>query len=183
MLFPVFLLLAFMLIPVTTPASEIEIEIIKSRNLLTVKDGERTIREYHIALGKGGNGSKRKLGDKKTPTGVYKIMDFKEDSKFHYFIHIDYPNLLDAWYGYKNRIITASDFKDIASAYKNSQKPPQSTALGGYIGIHGLGEESEEKLMIHEGINWTEGCIALTNNEVLDLRKYVDVGTRVVIRE
>ncbi|MDX1519925.1 MAG: L,D-transpeptidase, partial [Gammaproteobacteria bacterium] len=121
--------------------------------------------------------------DKKTPTGVYKVMDFKSDSKFHFFIQLDYPNLLDAWYGYKNQIISATEFKNIASAYKNRSKPPQSTALGGYIGIHGLGEESDEKLMIHKEYNWTEGCIALTNNEIADLKKYVDIGTRVVIKE
>lgn len=178
------LLLAVILVPLPSKAaSDYEIVIIKSRQILAIKNGTKTVKQYRIALGKGGNGTKRKQGDKKTPTGVYKVMEFNEDSKFHYFIQLDYPNLLDAWYGYKNQIITASEFKDIASAYKNKQKPPQSTALGGYIGIHGLGDESDEKLFIHQEFNWTEGCIALTNHEVSDLRKYVDIGTRVVIKE
>ncbi len=164
-------------------AGEFEIEIVKSKQRLLVKNGQQTVKSYRVALGKGGTGTKRKLGDKKTPTGVYKVMDFKSDSKFHFFIQIDYPNLLDAWYGYKNEIISAAEFKNIASAYKNADKPPQSTALGGYIGIHGLGSVSDEKLFIHEEYNWTEGCIAMTNDEVLDLRKYIDIGTRVVIKE
>ncbi len=160
-----------------------DIEISKSDQQLLVKDGERTIKQYRVAYGKGGKGTKRELGDKKTPVGVYKIIDFKSDSKFHFFMHLDYPNLLDAWYGYKNEVITAQEFKNIATAFKTNQKPPQNTPLGGYIGIHGLGQTTEQKLIIHEGFNWTEGCIALTNEQINDLRQYVSIGTKVIIKE
>ncbi len=98
-------------------------------------------------------------------------------------MQLDYPNLLDAWYGYKNNVITAGEFKKIAFAFKGKQRPPQNTALGGYIGIHGLGESTREKLKIHEALNWTEGCIALKNGEINALRQYVSIGTRVTIKE
>ena len=98
-------------------------------------------------------------------------------------MQLDYPNLLDAWYGYKNNVISASDFKKIAYAYKQKKIPPQNTRLGGYIGIHGIGEETDQKLMIHNGFNWTDGCIALTNEQISELRKYVDIGTKVIIKE
>ena len=160
-----------------------DIEISKSEQQLIVKEGNRTIKQYHVAYGKGGKGTKRILGDKKTPVGVYKIVDFKDDSKFHLFMQIDYPNLLDAWYGYKNEVISAQEFKNIATAFKTKNIPPQNTPLGGYIGIHGLGETTEQKLLIHEGFNWTEGCIALTNEQINDLRQYVSIGTKVVIKE
>jgi len=160
-----------------------DIVISKSERQLSVKTGEQTIKQYRVAYGRGGNGTKRNLGDKKTPIGVYKIVDFKGDSKFYYFMQLDYPNLLDAWYGYKNKVISAVEFKRIADAFKTKQKPPQDTNLGGYIGIHGLGKETEEKLDIQNGFNWTEGCIALTNEEIDDLRKYVTIGTKVIIKE
>jgi murein L,D-transpeptidase YafK len=160
-----------------------DIEISKSDQQLLVKDGDKTIKHYHVAYGKGGKGTKRMLGDKKTPVGVYKIIDFKSDSRFHFFMQLDYPNLLDAWYGYKNEVVSAQEFKNIATAFKTKQIPPQDTPLGGYIGIHGLGETTEQKLLIHEGFNWTEGCIALTNEQINDLRQYVSIGTKVVIRE
>lgn len=160
-----------------------DIEISKSDQQLIVKNGNRTIKQYRVAFGKGGKGTKRKLGDKKTPVGIYKIVDFKDDSKFHFFMQIDYPNLLDAWYGYKNEVISAQEFKNIATAFKTKNIPPQNTPLGGYIGIHGLGVTTEEKLLIHEGFNWTEGCIALTNEQINDLRQYVSIGTKVVIKE
>lgn len=154
----------------------------KNKELVVEKEGE-VIKKYHIATGKGGKGTKRKQGDSKTPQGVYRISKFKESSRFHFFIQLDYPNLVDAWYGYKNKVIDSKEFKRIATAYKNREIPPQDTKLGGFIGIHGLGEENEKKLAIHQDINWTEGCIALTNAEINDLRKFVDVGTPVIIKE
>lgn len=160
-----------------------DIIITKSRQELEVVQGDQVVRQYHIAYGKGGNGPKREVGDSKTPLGVYKIVDFKNNSHFHFFMQLDYPNLLDAWYGYKNNIITAAEFKRIATAYKSRQIPPQDTRLGGNIGIHGIGEITTERLMIHEGFNWTNGCIALTNDQINELRKFVSIGTKVVIRE
>jgi murein L,D-transpeptidase YafK len=159
------------------------LEISKSDKQLTVKKGDETIKSFYIALGKGGKGTKQRLGDKKTPVGDYKITDFKADSKFHYFMQIDYPNMLDAWYGYKNKIISGKEFKKIAFAVRDKHRPPQNTALGGYIGIHGLGESTAERRKIHESFDWTEGCIALKNAEITALRQYVSIGTRVLIKE
>jgi len=164
-------------------AAEYQLVISKKQKQLTVKQGENIIKTFRIATGKGGKGTRIKQGDSKTPIGVYHIVDFKKDSKFHYFMQIDYPNLIDAWYGYKNAIISAEEFKKIASSYKKREIPPQNTHLGGYIGIHGLGPTNEQKLVIHHEANWTEGCIALTNEEINELRQYVKIGTQVVIRE
>ena len=160
-----------------------DVVISRSSQELKIMNGKQMIKHFYIAYGKGGKGAKRILGDSKTPLGVYKIINFKGDSKFHFFMQLDYPNLLDAWYGYKNKIINAKEFKYITTAIKNNDIPPQNTKLGGYIGIHGLGETTDQKLAIHNEINWTQGCIAMTNAEINDLKKYVGIGTRVIINE
>lgn len=97
-------------------------------------------------------------------------------------MQLNYPNLLDAWHGYKDRLISPSEFRQIAQSYKNQEMPPQDTRLGGYIGIHGVGEITDEKMKIHQAVNWTDGCIALTNEEINLLRKYVTIGTPVIIK-
>lgn len=181
-LVPLLLILLFSAIPLVQ-ASEYQILISKKNNELIVEKAGEVVKKYHIATGKGGKGTKRRQGDSKTPIGIYRISEFKKSSRFHYFIQLDYPNLIDAWYGYMNKTIDAKDFKRIASAYKMRKAPPQDTDLGGFIGIHGLGKTNEEKLLIHQEINWTEGCIALTNEEINDLRKFVDAGTTVIIKE
>jgi murein L,D-transpeptidase YafK len=170
-------------VPAAQPGRPLQLEVSKTQNQLLVRDGDRILKRFRIAYGKGGPGKKQKLGDNKTPVGIYRIVDFKDDSRFHLFMQIDYPNPLDAWHGYRTEIIDAGQFRAIATAHRNSSVPPQNTALGGYIGIHGIGEMSDQKLDIHEFENWTDGCIALTNEEVTELRRLVDIGTRVVIRE
>ena len=159
------------------------IEISKSERELHVIYANHLIRSYPISYGKGGRGTKQVRGDNKTPVGSYRIVDFNDDSRFFFFMQLDYPNMRDGWYGYRNHLITASQFKAIAVAFRNGDTPPQDTALGGFIGIHGIGDDSTEKLEIHRHQNWTEGCIALRNEEVDELRKFVHVGTRVIIRE
>jgi lipoprotein-anchoring transpeptidase ErfK/SrfK len=96
---------------------------------------------------------------------------------------INYPNQVDAWHGYIDNRINAREFKQIIVANRNNQVPPQDTVLGGYIGLHGIGEVTEQKLSIHNKENWTEGCIALTNEEISELRNYVTIGTTIQIRE
>lgn len=183
-LLPIFILASHLISPALQARDhEYRIEISKTDQELRVKKDNQLVATYRIAYGKGANGNKRQLGDNKTPTGHYKVLQFKSNSRFHFFMQIDYPNLLDAWYGYNNQIITAREFKEIATAYKNKRMPPQDTALGGYIGIHGLGEITKQKLDIHGKFNWTDGCIALKNEEITELRKYVSIGTPITIKE
>lgn len=159
------------------------IEINKSARELNVLSGTNVIRSFHIAIGRAEHGAKRTRGDNRTPVGAYQVVDFNNDSKFYFFMLLNYPNTVDAWHGYRNELISASEFREIVMAIKAGKAPPQNTALGGFIGIHGVGEETGETLDIHATFNWTEGCIALTNEEIAELRKYVSPGTKVVIRE
>lgn len=159
------------------------LEVSKSSQELLIKDGDHVVKRFHISIGRGGSGTKRQRGDNKTPTGSYKILDFKANSRFHFFMLLNYPNPVDAWHGYIDNRINAREFKKIIVANRNNEVPPQDTVLGGYIGLHGIGEMNEDKLSIHQRENWTEGCIALTNEEISELRNYVTIGTTVVIRD
>lgn len=145
--------------------------------------GDHVVRHFTASYGKGGDGTKRVEGDQKTPIGTYTISAMRKSDKFYYFMQFNYPNLLDAWYGYQNKVITETQFDEFTSAIKNRKLTPQNTQLGGYIGIHGLGYPTSSQLTIHENLNWTNGCVAITNQEIDYLRQYVDVGTRVVIRD
>ncbi len=160
-----------------------QIEINKSTRELNVLSGSNVIRSFHISIGRAEHGAKRARGDNRTPVGTYHVVDFNNDSKFYFFMLLNYPNTLDAWHGYRNELISAGEFREIVMAIKAGKTPPQNTALGGFVGIHGLGEETGETLEIHATFNWTEGCIALTNEEITELRKYVSTGTTVVIHE
>ena len=172
--------------PSPTPLGAIgnyEIEIKKTERTLLLKNGPRIQRSYPIAYGRGGPGDKHQAGDGVTPVGSYRIVKIKNHSRFHIFLHLNYPNLKDAFLGLRDHVISEPQFFQILGTLRRQDIPLQNTPLGGAIGIHGIGEITEEKLEIHRTTNWTKGCIALTNDEIDDLMHYIGVGTKVVINE
>lgn len=157
------------------------LEIQKSNRILFVKKNGRVHRTFRVSLGKGGAGDKSKSGDKITPVGTYKISYYNDESRFHFFMQINYPNAKDALHGLKNKTIDRDTFSQIVYAQQENRVPDQKTDLGGALGIHGIGEETDEKLDLHRDENWTNGCIAMKNEEIEELRNFVHIGTTVVI--
>jgi lipoprotein-anchoring transpeptidase ErfK/SrfK len=92
---------------------------------------------------------------------------------------LNYPNLEYASLAYYDGRIDKATYQAIGNALREGKRPPQQTALGGYIGIHGIGAGDP---YIHENINWTNGCVALTNQQIKRLLAWVKVGMRVEIR-
>jgi len=181
--FAVIGLLVMVMAALPAAAATYSLEVKKSDRILFVKNGENVEKTYEIALGRGGNGDKLEVGDNRTPIGTYRIVSFNDNSKFYFFMQLNYPNVKDAFYGLKRNLISRAEFDQIIDALRHGALPPQNTGLGGAIGIHGIGDETRKKLRIHDALDWTEGCIALTNTEIQELRKYVKLGTRVVISE
>lgn len=159
----------------------IVLEVYKSKRLMLVKKDNDLKRTFKIATGSGGSGNKKRNGDNITPTGAYRIVNFKDDSRFHYFMQINYPNARDAVNGLKRSQIDRDQYIQMIAHLKRKQVPDQRTMLGGAIGIHGISEEDEEKLKLHQDENWTQGCIAMTNEEIDELRKFVHIGTPIII--
>ncbi len=157
------------------------IEISKSKQRLQVFQAGTPIRSYRIAYGSGGRGTKLQAGDHKTPEGDYRIIDINPNSKFQLFFLLDYPNQQDIRQALQDGRIQPKHHQRFQQAARQAQAPPQDTPLGGWIGIHGLGHASAKQQHIHQRMNWTQGCIALTNREIRDLKGYISIGTPVGI--
>jgi len=129
-----------------------------SRKVLVYLNGTKKY-EYSAELGKNWVGDKRVRGDKATPEGRYTITRKFERNKTKYYkaLLLNYPNDED----------TAKFIADIARG-----SLPRSAKIGGMIEIHGNGGK---------GVDWTEGCIALTDREMDIIFKIVKVGTPVTI--
>ena len=129
-----------------------------SRKFYVYQNGKRK-HEFDTELGKNWVGDKRVKGDKATPEGMYKITKKFDSSKTKYYkaLLLDYPNEEDL-----------RNFKQEIS----KGTLPASAKIGGLIEIHGNGGK---------GIDWTEGCIALTDKEMDLIYKIVKVGTPVTI--
>jgi murein L,D-transpeptidase YafK len=147
---------------------------------IEIKKGEQTLENLNdIAIGQGGAGFKSHRGDNVTPFGNYRIGWVAEKSSFRKFFGLTYPSSEDAQKALEQGVITQVAYDSIVSAHRSHQVPPQNTPLGGRIGIHGLGRADEK---IHKSINWTHGCIALTNHQIDYLSQWLDKGTLVKIK-
>lgn len=147
---------------------------------LQVMQGERPVQSFdNIAYGRGGVTRHKVQGDNKTPLGIFHVAWVNVKSKYHLFFGLDYPNLPYVKWGWLQGMLDKPTLQALVRANFTSRVPPQDTPLGGYIGIHGLGKADRR---IHRRYNWTRGCIALTNRQIDRLRRWIGVGTTVVIR-
>jgi murein L,D-transpeptidase YafK len=160
-----------------------EIVVDRSEQRLMIKKNGNVLRSFDAAFGSGGRKAKQKRGDRLTPTGVYKISEIRRSDRFHLFLEINYPNVRDAVRGLKSKLISKKQYNAILDAHIYRKRPPQNTPLGGQLGIHGIGNETKDKIEIHQIADWTQGCIALRNHEVEALLSYIDVGTTVTIQD
>jgi len=146
---------------------------------LSVMRGEEPVASFQdISIGRAGASRERREGDRRTPLGEFRIAKIKEDSQFHRFFIIDYPNRERADIALERGEIDAGTHRAIRRALGAGELPPQHTPLGGNLGIHGIGGGDPR---LHEAFNWTQGCIALTNEQIDALSQWIRVGTRVVI--
>ena len=147
---------------------------------IEVKKGQQTLETINdIAIGQGGAGFKSHRGDNVTPFGSYRIGWVGEQSNFRKFFGLTYPSAEDAQKALEQGVINQVAYNSIITAHRAHQVPPQNTPLGGRIGIHGLGRADEK---IHKSMNWTHGCIALTNGQIDHLSHWLDKGTVVKIK-
>ena len=133
----------------------------KSEKKLYLMSNGKIIREYSIALGKNPQGHKVEEGDGRTPEGRYTLDWRNPQSRFYRSIHISYPNDKDKRWAH------------------DRQKPP-----GAYIMIHGSPEwvpSSEWAENWLQNTDWTDGCIAVTNEEMDEIWNLVADGTPIEI--
>jgi lipoprotein-anchoring transpeptidase ErfK/SrfK len=177
------LLLALLLTPVVARADDwkgvwLLVDTV-ARRLDVYSDYTPVARFYDISIGSGGTAWLRREGEGTTPLGEFRINRINRESRFRIFLGLDYPNLRHAQRARAAGLLDDQDYLDYLAASVALGYPPQNTGLGGHIGIHGLGAADPE---IHRQYNWTNGCIALTNEQVEQLAKWVKIGTPVLIR-
>ncbi|MFZ3040446.1 MAG: L,D-transpeptidase [Thiobacillus sp.] len=132
-----------------------------------------------ISIGSRGAAKIHRRGDETTPLGIFHIAWIDRRSRFGTFYGFDYPSERVARSAYAEGIISRADLETILEAVRQHRLPPQNTPLGGYLGIHGVGRGDP---MIHRDFNWTDGCVALTNQQIRQLSRWMHIGTQVVIR-
>jgi murein L,D-transpeptidase YafK len=136
------------------------IVVFKEQRVMQLFNNGSMIKIYNISLGRNPIGHKEKEGDKKTPEGWYYISGRNPNSSYHLSLRISYPNETD---------------KQNA---KNAGYSP-----GGDIMIHGFPNYMSMLEEYYINNDWTDGCIAVTNDEIEEIWKAVKDGTPIYINK
>jgi murein L,D-transpeptidase YafK len=131
----------------------------KSARTLKLMRGSEILKTYKVALGTQPVGPKERQGDHRTPEGIYAVDGKNPNSQFYRALHISYPNPADREHARR-----------------------LGTSPGGDVEIHGLGKSYGWIGEGHRMKDWTDGCIAVTNEEIDEIFPLVAVGTRIEIR-
>ena len=145
-----------------TPAKPLHADrvvVLKKERTLQLLSQGKVIKMYKVALGGDPVGPKTRQGDHKTPEGVYVLDSRNAHSQFYKSIHISYPNASDR-----------------AAARRQRVSP------GGDVFVHGLPRGYGWVGASHRLKDWTDGCIAVTNEEIDEIWRAVPDGTPIEIR-
>jgi len=139
--------------------SQIDRLIVKKseRKLLLMKDGN-VFREMDIALGLMPKGRKLREGDFRTPEGEYTLTVRNPNSRYFLSIGVSYPNTLDR-----------------LNAARKGVDP------GGEIMIHGQPNRPKHERSYYENFDWTDGCIAVSNADMVELWQLTEEGLPISI--
>jgi hypothetical protein len=151
----------------------------KSEHQLVARCDPGPVIVMRVALGRAPVGTKLARGDQRTPEGNYRVSGPARVSRFHRLIPIDYPSRRDADSALASGTITAREHARIVARRAHDRPPPQNTALGGHLGLHGEGSAWQGE---SAGLDWTYGCIAVRDQEIDFLAERVRRGTPVWIQ-
>ncbi|CAN5704915.1 hypothetical protein BH11ARM2_BH11ARM2_07020 [soil metagenome] len=116
----------------------------------------------------------------RTPEGCLFVLGLLPDEAavgegFYKGLHISYPRVEDALRGFRDGLIDTEEREQILEAYRSGNLPPQETALGGYVAIHG-GLMDDEKFE-----RGTKGCVVMRNRDMDQVYAFSQAGMPVVI--
>jgi murein L,D-transpeptidase YafK len=131
----------------------------KSERRMYLMRGDEVLRSYRVALGLNPVGHKEREGDFRTPEGSYRLVKRNPRSDFFMSMKVSYPGP-----------------QDVARARRNGW------AAGGSIMIHGLPNDPHKGVDYYSTRDWTDGCIAVSNADLLEIWMLVSDETPIVIQ-
>jgi murein L,D-transpeptidase YafK len=156
----IFLFVSGLFLGGQNPRIEVDrVVVYKQQRKLVLLQNGKEVRSYKIALGSQPVGPKVQQGDHRTPEGTYVLDRRNSNSQFYKAFHLSYPNS-----------------KDVAAARRLRVSP------GGDIMLHGLPRDYAWVGKAQSMHDWTDGCIAVSNEEMDELWSLIHVGTPIDIR-
>lgn len=139
------------------------------------------IKTFKAAFGRNSSMMKTSVSDNVTPTGDYRICSIDTSSTYHKFLHLNYPNDRDAAECFKQGYVDKDEYSTIVLSFNKKECPPAETKLGSGIGIHGIGKFNTIFKNLPFSFNWTNGSVAVSDENIDELYSVCKIGTAVKI--
>ncbi len=133
--------------------------VIKHEHAMMLMHDGQVLKTYRVALGRGGLGPKVRAGDNRVPEGVYPVAGRNAHSTFHRALRVGYPTP-----------------EQVRRDRREGIDP------GGDIMIHGIRNGLGWVGRLQRLVDWTKGCIGVTDGEIEEIWRVVPDGTPIEIR-
>jgi murein L,D-transpeptidase YafK len=161
--------------------NNVHLVVYRSRNEVNLFSDTVLVKKYRAVFGRNSQ-PKSKVNDRATPVGEYRICRIDSNHIYHRFLKLNYPNLEDATEGLRKKIVSQKEFDRLKFDYYYGECINDTTALGGNIGIHGIGQLDYVFKHLPFVFNWTNGSIAVSNENVDEILSVIKNGTKVIIK-
>ncbi len=154
----------------------------KENYTLNLYEDTVLVKSYRVSFGRNVHHVKNRAGDEATPIGVYKICAIDSSELYTRLFRLNYPNIDDASEALRKGLISQKDFNQIKFEFYYEGCTKFHKVLGGEIGIHGIGRLNYIFKNLPFVYNWTNGSIAMSDEDIEELYSVVKIGTKVVIK-
>lgn len=160
----------------------VTLQVSLSKYRLYLYSDSTLVKRYRISAGRD-NYAKKELGDNGTPVGEYRICSIDSNHKFHRYFRINYPNLRDIEKAYLEKSLASDEYFKLRGELVRGECPSKSRVLGGDLGIHGIGKLNYIFKNLPFIFNWTNGSIAMSDENIDELLRVVKNGTKIIIEK
>lgn len=157
------------------------IRINRTNYILELYEDSILVKNYRVSFGRNVHKSKSKAGDEATPVGEYVVCSIDTATEFNKYFRLNYPNISDASDALRKGWITQKEFDEIRDIINDGGCPEFDDVLGGNIGIHGIGRLNFIIKNLPFVYNWTNGSIAMSDEDIDELYTVIKRGCKVVI--
>ena len=149
---------------------------------LDVYEDSVLVKTYRPSFGRTLHKPKRRAGDGATPVGNYQVCSIDTSYRYYKFFRLNYPSLDDATDALRKGLISQKEFNNIKFEYYYEGCTGYNLVLGGNIGIHGIGRFNFILKNMPFVFNWTDGSIALSDEDIEEIYSVIKIGTKVIIK-
>jgi murein L,D-transpeptidase YafK len=160
---------------------DVSIKIDRNDYTLELYSGKTLVKTYKAVFGKSNSTVKLSAHDNVTPIGEYHICKIDTNSEYHKFLKLNYPNERDAAEALKMGYINKIEFDKILKSLKKDNCNVKDSVYDVLIGIHGIGKYNIVFKNLPFVFNWTNGSIAVSNENIDEIYSVVKIGTPVKI--